>query len=154
MGQANLSIVVALYLAIFLNIIALIVMVIRNFTPTKTASPSAWFILVIGILGIVPLAFGWGADSLLMTGIIGRTNIVLLVPNVQVCLILAMATAGLFGLIVLGVCFIPLRPFMRAKQKWAGIVMLVLMEVVLITLAIAFQLHMSWLQRVGMRESF
>src|SRR5215510_3579878 len=121
MAQANLSIVIALYLAIFLTMIAVVVAVIRNFTAAKTVSPSAWFFVVIGTLAIVPLGLVWEGDSLLMGALMSRGNVALIAPNIQICLILTLATAGVFSLIVLAVSIIPLRPFMRAKRKWAGV---------------------------------
>ena len=153
MAGANLALVIALYVAIFLMMIAVVVAVIRNFVVIKTVSPSAWFFVVIGTMAIVPLALIWEGDSLLMGALMSRGNVALIAPNVRICLILTLATAGLFSLIVLAVSVIPLRPFMRAKRKWAGVVVLVLMEIVLIGLAAGFQLHMAWLQRVGLRQS-
>ena len=153
-AQANLSIVLSLYLAILLMTISIIVAVVRMFTANKTAAPSVWFFAIAELLAIVPLALAWKADSLLVGALIARANVALIASNVQLCLTLALVTAGLFSLILLVVSVIPLPSILRARQSWPPVVMLALMEISLIALAIAFQLHMSGLQRVGMRESF
>lgn len=154
MAEANLATVISLYLAIFLMTAAFILMIVRAVSTTQTASPSAWFFLIVGVLALAPLGFVWEANSLLMQTLMGRGNVSLIAPTIQLCLNLTLVTAGLFGLIVLVLSIISLPSFMHARQKWAPIFMLGLMEIVLIGLAIGFQLHMSWLQRVGLRESF
>ncbi len=154
MAEANLATVVSLYLAICVITTAVVLMIVRAVTTTQTASPSGWFFLIVGVLTLVPLGLVWEANSLLMQTLMGRGNVALVATTIQLCLNLTIVTAGLFGLIVLIGSVIPLPSFMRARRKWAPIVMLAVMEVVLIGLAIGFQIHMSWLQRVGLRESF
>jgi hypothetical protein len=112
------------------------------------------FFLIIGALAVIPLALVWQANSLLMGGLMTQANISVIAPNIQICLLLTLITAGLFSLALLAASVAPLPGFMRAKLKWTPIVMLVVMEVVLIALAIGFQVHMSWLRQVGIRESF
>jgi len=154
MAEANLAIVISLYLAVFLMTVSMMVAVIRLFTPTKAASPSVIFFVIISALAIIPLTFVWQANSLLMGGLMTRANISVIAPNIQVCLVLTLVTAGLFTLILLALSVAPLPGFMRARLKWTPVVMLVLMEILLIALAIGFQIHMSWLRQVGIRESF
>ena len=154
MAEANRSIVIALYLAVFLMTISMIVAIIRIFTATKTVAPSVWFFVIIELLAIVPLALAWEADSLLMGALMTRANVSMIASNIQVCLTLTLITAGLFSLILLVASVIPLPSIMQARRSWTPIVMLGVMEVTLIALAVAFQIHMSWLQRVGMRENF
>lgn len=153
-AQANLAIVISLYVALFLVTIGLLAAVIRIFTPTKTASPSVIFYLVIGVLAIIPLGLAWEADSLLIGTLVSRGNIAYIAPNIQTCVLLTTITAGLFSLILLAGSVVPLPGFFRARLKWTPIVMLVLMEIILIALAISFQVHMSWLRQVWARESF
>lgn len=154
MAEANLAIVITLYLALFLMTISLLVTIIRKFTAVKTAAPSALFFVIVGALAVVPLSFVWEANSLLLGALMGRANVAMIAPNIQICLVLTLVTAGLFSVILLAASVAPLPRFMRARRSWMPIVMLVLMEVMLIALSVAFYIHMSWLQRVGMRESF
>ncbi|MCM3871846.1 MAG: MotA/TolQ/ExbB proton channel family protein [Pyrinomonadaceae bacterium] len=68
-SEANLPVLVGLYFAIFLGVIGIIVIVVRCFMSTTTASPSAWFFLVAGALGLIPLVLLWEAESLLIQAI-------------------------------------------------------------------------------------
>lgn len=154
MAEANLATVVSLFLAIVAMTAAVVLMIVRAVTMTRTVSPSGWFFVIVGVLTLVPLGLVWEADSLLMQTLMGRGNVSLVAPTIQLCLNFTIVTAGLFSLIVLVASVVPLPSFFRARQKWAPVVTLALMEVVLIGLAIGFQIHMSWLQRVGLRESF
>lgn len=154
MAEANLATVVSLYLAIVVMTAAVVLMIVRAVTMTRTASPSGWFFVIVGVLTLVPLGLVWEANSLLMQALMGRGNVSLVAPTIQLCLNLTIVTAGLFFLIVLVASVIPLPSFLRVRHKWAPMVTLALMEVVLIGLAIGFQIHMSWLQQVGLRESF
>ena len=154
MAEANLSTVISLYFAIFLVGVSLVLMIVRAVTTTTTASPSAWFLVIVAVLSVVPLGLVWKANSLLMQTLMGRGNVSFVAPTIQLCLNLTLITAGLFSLILLSGSVVPLPSVLRAKRSWAPIVVLVLIEVVLIGLAVVFQMHMSWLQRVGMRESF
>ena len=45
MAEANLAVVLAFYLAIFVGFVGLVVMVVRSFMVTTTASPAAAFFL-------------------------------------------------------------------------------------------------------------
>src|SRR5947209_2809426 len=66
MAEADLFVLVALYLAIFVGVIGIVVMVIRSLMATTTASPSSWFFLINGSLGFVPLLLLWEAQTLLV----------------------------------------------------------------------------------------
>ncbi len=153
-AQANLAILISLCVAVFLATISLLVAVIRIFTPTKTASPSVIFYIVMGVLAVIPLGLAWEADSLLIGTLASRGNISVIAPNIQTCVLLTTITAALFSLILIAGSFVPLPSFFRARLKWTPMVMLVLMEIILIALAIGFQVHMSWLRQVWARESF
>jgi hypothetical protein len=154
LAQAQISIVLAFYLAIFVTAISIIVMAVRSFIATKTASPSGWFILVIALLGSVPLSLAWKAHTLLLGSIMNRVGIVTVASTIQLCSTLALITAGVFSVVLLIGSLAPLPSVLRAKRSWAPIIVLVLMEIALIALAVIFQMNMAWLQRVGMREGF
>lgn len=74
--------------------------------------------------------------------------------TIQLCLTLTLATAAAIALILLGVSFVPLPSVLRAKRNYAPLVILVLTEVVLIGMAIAFQVRTSWFQQVGITGHF
>lgn len=152
MAEANLAIVISLYFAIFLMVIALIVAVVRTFMMTQTASPSAWWFAIAAAVSLGPLGLVWKANSLLMQVIFSRANIIEVVSAIQLCLTLALITAVAFSLLLLVGSVVPLPSFLHGKRSWSPIVALVLMEIVLIGLAVGFQMHMSGLMRL--RESY
>ena len=143
--EADLPTIVALYLAVFVGFIGIVVIVIRAFMSTSTASPSAWFFLIAGGLSLIPLLLVWEAQSLLVEGMSVR-NISQLASSIQLCLVFTMVTSAAFALVLLIVSVVPLPSVMRAKRKYASILVLVLMEIVMIGMAVAFQVRASRLQ--------
>lgn len=156
MAEADLAITIALYLGVFVGFIGIVVMVIRSFLSTTTASPSAWFFLVAGGLGFVPMVLLWEAESLLIQAISPgyRGGIALVASTIQLCLTMTLITAPTFALILLVASLVPLPSVLRAKGNYAPLVVLVLMEVLLIGMAVAFQVRTSWFHQVGITEHF
>ena len=149
MAGANLAVVIALYLAIFVGFIGIVVMVIRSFMSTTTASPAAWFFLITGIISLTPLLLLWEAQSLMIQAITpGSGGIVHYVSNIRLCLSLALVASAVLVLILLIASLIPLPKVLRTKRNWTPLLILVSMEFVLIGTAIAFQVRTSWLQQV------
>ena len=70
--EAELPTIVALYLAAFVGFIGIVVIVIRAFLSTTTATPSAWFFLIAGSFSLIPLLLVWEAQSLLVEGMTDR----------------------------------------------------------------------------------
>ena len=68
-SEANVAILVTLYLAIFVGGAGVVIGLVRLFTTTTTASPSAWYYLIAGILGLTPMFALWRAQSLLLDAI-------------------------------------------------------------------------------------
>src|SRR5687767_16004744 len=58
-SEANLAILITLYLAIFVGAAGVVIGLVRLFTTTTTASPSALYYLIAGILGLVPMFALW-----------------------------------------------------------------------------------------------
>jgi hypothetical protein len=69
MAEANLAVVGALYLAVFIGFIGIVAMVIRSLMSTSTASPAAWFFLITGLMSLIPLLMLWEAQSLMIQAI-------------------------------------------------------------------------------------
>lgn len=154
LAEASLPTVVALYLAIFVMAIGVIVMIIRAATNPTTASPSALFFAIILLLSFLPLGLAWKANSLLIGTLMARGNVSIVAPTIQLFSNITVVTSLLFSLIVITAVLIPLPSFLRTRRTWPPIVMLVMIEIVLIGLVIGFQMHMTWLRGVGLRESF
>jgi hypothetical protein len=155
-SEANLPVLIGLYFAIFLGVIGIIVIVVRCFMSTTTASPSAWFFLVAGALGLIPLVLLWEAESLLIKAISPgySGDISMMASTIQLYLTLTLITAATFALILLVASLVPLPFVLRAKRRYAPLVILGLMEAVLIGMAFAFQIRTSWFHKVGITEHF
>jgi hypothetical protein len=154
MAEANIAIIVALYLGAFVGFLGIVVTVIRMFVSTKSASPSAWFFLIVGGLSFIPTALLWEAQTLLAQTIANRGNVALVAQTLNWCLTLAVVTAAAFGLLFLIASLVPLPTVFRARRSYMPLIVLVLMEFMLIGLAIGFQLHNSWLYQVKLSERF
>jgi hypothetical protein len=153
LAEADLAIVIALHLAIFVGFIGIVLMVIRSFMSTTTASPAAWFFLITGILSLVPLLLLWEAQSLMVSAITpGSGGIVQFVSNIRLCLSLTLVTSAGFALILMLAALIPLPKVLRAKRNWAPLLILVSMELALIGSAVAFQVRTSWFHQVKFSE--
>lgn len=153
MAEADLAITIALYLGVFVGFIGIVVMLVRSFVSTTTASPSAWFFLITGCLSLTPLLLLWRAQSLLVQGISpGSGGLVEVAASIQLCLTMTLVTAAAFALILLVASLAPLPFTFRAKRGYAPTLVLVLMEIVLIGMAVAFQFRISWLHQVKFAE--
>lgn len=154
-SEANLPVLIGLYFAILLGTIGIIVIVVRCFISTTTASPSAWFFAVAGSLTFIPLVFLWKAESLLIQGISpGSGNIVFLASTIQLYLTVTLVTTATFALILLVASLAPLPSILKAKRSYAPLVVLMLIEVALIGMAVAFQVRTSWFHQVGIAGHF
>jgi hypothetical protein len=153
MAEANLPVLVALYLAIFMGMIGILIMIIRCFVSTTTASPSAWFFAIGGVLASMPLMFLWEAQSLMVAGMKGG-NVSLVASSIQLCLTLTIVTSALFVLILLVASVTPLPSLLRAKRNWAPLLLLATTGFALIGAAVAFQIQTSWLYGVSAAEQF
>ena len=151
MAEANLATTVAMYFALFIGFIGIVVMAIRAFTVTTTASPSAWFFALTGLLTLVPLVFLWTAQSFFLEGIRGG-NISLAAGNIVLFLRLTIGACAVLAPLLLFAAFIPLPPAFRAKNKWAPVILLVFMAIVMIGTVAAFQRRISWLYQAREAE--
>jgi hypothetical protein len=152
MAEANLAVVGALYLAVFVGFIGIVGMVIRSFM-SSTAFPAAWFFLITGLMSLIPLLLLWEAQSLMIQAITpGSGGIVHYVSTIRLCLSLALVGAAVFALILMVASLIPLPSVLRAKRNWAPLLVLVLMELALIGMAVAFQVRTSWFHQVKFAE--
>lgn len=153
MAEANLAVVLALYLAVFIGFAGILVMALRSFMATTTASPAAAFFLITGTISLIPTVLLWEAQSLMIQAISpGGGGIVQLVSSIRLCLSLAMIMSAVLVLILLIASLIPLPELLRSKQIWAPLIVVVLLELALIGMAVAFQVRTSWLYDVKAAE--
>ena len=145
--EANIPIVVTLYLGVILGFAGIAVGLVRILTTTMTATPSSWFFLITGIIGLVPVLLLWEAQSLLLGVIFGRSpgGVVEVARQVSLLSMLTMLLGAVSILILLVSAFVPLPRILHAKRKWAPLVMLLLMETAVIALTVLYHLRNAWL---------
>ena len=143
----------ALYLGVIGGLIVIIVLIIRMFMQTKTASPSSWFFILCGFLLLVPAGLFFEAESMIievLTVPASSTGIAGVASNVSLFLILSVASALLVFLLMLVISVIPFSA--RSKPRWGPLICAILIELLIIAAAVAFQLRFLWLYNAGLSE--
>ena len=145
--EANIPIVVTLYLGVILGFAGVAVGLVRMFTTTTTATPSSWFFLITGIIGLVPVLLLWEAQSLLLGVIFGRLpgGVVEVARQVVLLSMMTMLAGAVSILILLVSVFVPLPRILHARRKWAPVVMLLLIETAVIAMTVLYHLRNAWL---------
>jgi hypothetical protein len=156
MSDANLAVVITLYLAIFVGFFGIIVGLVRGFSNTTTASPSGWLFLVMGLLGLAPTVTLWEAESLLLGVLITPSGqgIVTVAGQITTCLMLTIGLAALGCVVLLVASVVPLPAVLQAKRKWAPVIFSFVMEVALIWITVAYHMRTAWFYRTRLTERF
>lgn len=150
LAGANIPTLGALYVSIVIGLVAILIVLARDESASATAS--GWFYLIAGMLGLGPVLLYWQAESLLIGVLVNReVGIVSVAARISQYLVLTPVMAFVAALILLVASFVPLPAF-RAKRKAGPVIVLVLFEIALIVLAVAFQLRTSWLNQVRLTE--
>jgi len=147
MREANLPIVVALYLGLILGFAGVVIGLVRMFTTITTAPPSAWYFLFVGVVGLVPILLLWEAQSLVLGVVFSRATggVVEVARQVTLLSILTILLGAVSALILLVTAFVPLPRILYAKRKWAPVVMLLVIETAMIVMTVLFHLRNAWL---------
>jgi hypothetical protein len=156
MSEANIAIVAALYLAVFVGLIGIVVGIVRCVSTTTTASPSSWFFLVTAMIGLAPVLTLWQAESFFLGALTSRSGpgMISVIRLIDTCLTLTLGLAAVGVVVLLVASLIPLPAFLRAKQKWAPVIFLVLMELALIVMTVLFHLRTAWFYNVKLSETY
>lgn len=139
----------SLYLQIILAIAVFIILVVRMVMKTKTASPSSWFFLLSGILCLIPVVTLFEAQSMIIEVLIAPTSaeISAIGSTVGLLLILIMAAAPIIFILLTALSVIPFST--KKSPRWSPLVTTVLVEILIIAVAIAFQLRFLWLYKAS-----
>jgi hypothetical protein len=156
MSEANLAVVIALYLAIFVGLVGVIIGLVRAFSTTTTASPSGWLILFLGVLAFAPMLTLWRAESLLLDVLTSRSGsgIVSVADQIIMCLMLTIGLAAVGCVVLLVASVVPLPAVLGAKRKWSPVIFLVVMELALISMTVAYHLRTYWFYQARLNERF
>ncbi|MFY9619073.1 MAG: hypothetical protein WAM70_15890 [Pyrinomonadaceae bacterium] len=147
-SEANVAILVTLYLAIVVGGAGVVIGLVRLFTTTTTASPSAWYYLIAGILGLMPMFALWRAQSLLLNAIFPHSTgagVSEVAGQITFFSIVAVVVGGVSILILLASAFVPLPAILHAKRKWAPLIALLVMETAIIAMTVVYHLRTAWL---------
>lgn len=143
----------SLYFGAFCGLIVIVVLIIRMFMETKTASPASWFFIFCGFLFLVPAGLFFEAESMIIEVLTipdSSTNPAEVGANVSSFLISSIA-ATLFIFIVM--IIMSVIPFSTAsKPKWSSLINAIVVEFLIIAAAVAFQLRYLWLYKAGSSE--
>lgn len=145
-SEANLAILVTLYLAIIVGFVGVVIGLARMFTTVTTASPSGWYFIITGVLGLLPMMSLWQAQSTLLNVLFSRSvGLVEVAGQITLFSIVAMCLGVVVALVLLVSAVVPLPTILRAKRKWAPVVMLLVMETAIIVMTVLFHLRTAWL---------
>jgi len=153
MAEATLPTAQALNFACAVGLIAILVAIIRLFTTNTTASPSVLFLLIAALIGLLPLALLWQAESIFIAALAqarlpGSGGLSHSAATIQTWLILTMVFGVVTAAILLIGSLIPLPGIMRARRGYASLLVLLLMEAALIGMAVIFNARLARLQEV------
>lgn len=142
-GLAEYSVIplVFLYAASALGVVAICVAIGRLVIQTKTASPSGISYIVLGILSLVPAAFVWQSGSIIISVLDGssREGMGELGATIATYCTIAMIAAPIILVILLAWSLIPFKSL--PGRRFGPIICLILVEILLVAVAIAFQLR-------------
>jgi hypothetical protein len=142
----------SLYLAAFCGFIVIIVLIIRMIMQTKTASPASWFFVLCGFFLLVPAGLFFEAESMIievLTAPVDSIGIAGVASNVSLFLILSVASALFVFVILLVMSVIPFST--SSKPRWSPLITAILIEILIIIAAVAFQLRFLWLYNAALQ---
>jgi biopolymer transport protein ExbD len=137
-NEASLPLTISLYLAAVCGIALIIVLIVRIFIQTKTASPPIWFFLLGGILCLLPATLFWIAKWLIIEALspgssIGENGVAGVGGRIAQLLMGSIIAAPIVILFLLAASVLPLRS--RSKTKWFSLAGAVLIQILLIAVA-------------------
>lgn len=155
-SEANVAIVVLLYLAVFVGFFGIIIGIVRAVLATATATPAGWLFPVMGVLGIAPMLALWRAESLLLDVLMSRVGpgVAAVADQISLCLYLAIGLAPFACLILSVASVVPLPAALRATSKWSPVIFLVLVEFVIIGMTVAYHLRTYYFYQAKINERF
>jgi biopolymer transport protein ExbD len=141
MTRASLPVVASFYLAALVSLVAIIVLVVRTFVPTKTASPPFWFYAVGGVLCLIPAALFWRVEHLVIEALspgssIGGAGVSGVASEISTLLMISIASAPIAFIILAALSVLPFKS--RPGPKWGSLIVSILIAIMFAGFAIAF----------------
>lgn len=147
--ESTYPVLIALYLAALLGFGVIVMLIVRMVMQTQKASPSSWFFLLGGLLCLAPAVLFLEAESLIIEVLINpqpSIGIATIASNISLLSILSIVSALAAFLIVIVLSVLPFSS--RSKPKWSPLIAALLVEILIIGLAIFFQLRLLWLYKL------
>ena len=140
MKEAALPAIISLYLAAGCGIVVIVVLVVRMFVQTKTASPPIWFFVIGGILCLLPAGLFWKAELMILEVLspgssIGAGGIGNVASDISQLLMLSLIATPIVFILLVVASVLPLSS--RSKKQWSSLIGAMAIEILLIAVAIA-----------------
>jgi|GEM_PF-100790 len=140
MKEASLRVTVSLYLAALLGFAVIVVIVLRMFVRTTTASPAFWFFAIGGILSLIPAALFWKAERLVIEVLspgssIAAAGVAGVAADLSRLLLSSIVAAPFVFIILVVLSVLPFKS--RPRPKWGSLIVTILIAMVFIGTAIA-----------------
>jgi hypothetical protein len=135
-----------LYLGILGGVVVIIILIVRFFMQTKTTSPSLWFFILCSFLFLVPSGLFFEAQSMIIEVFISpviSTGIGGIASNINLLLILSVAAMLFIAIFLIVMSVVPFKTI--SKPKWSPLIGAIILEILMIAAAVAFQLRFLWL---------
>ena len=151
-AETNVPVLVGLYFAIGGGFIAIITAAVRTVVETTTASPPAWFYF-ISALAFLSVGLLWITQSIFLSALYpGSAGISHVAPTIEILVTTTTIVGPLFAFLLFVVSVLTVKS--KSQRQWPALLVLVMIQLVLIAGAIAFQMRTLWLWRVVEAESF
>ena len=140
MKEASLPVTVSLYLAALLGIAVIIVLAVRMFVQTTTASPGFWFFAIGGVLSLIPAALFWKAELLVIEVLspgsaIAAGGVAGVGADLSRLLLFSIVTAPIVFIFLVVLSVLPFTA--RPRPKWGSLIVTILIAMVFVGTAIA-----------------
>jgi len=150
-AEANVAVLTGLYLGILVGFVALGIAVLRMFTAKKRASPPGLFYLLPGLIALLPAALVWYVESLVIDVLRGAGSsesggMAGVAPHVGILLNVAVLAVPITVVILALLAFFPFTA--RAGGKIGPTIVLLIMDILFIATAMAFQYRTIFLYQL------
>lgn len=143
MNNASFIATGTLYLAIICGLVAIVILVRRDFVSAKTASPPVWFFAAIGVLYLLPTWLYWKAHLLVLEALRPNTSIPtsemgMTGAHIAELLLWSIVAAVVTSILMVVLAVAPLPS--RSESARTSLIAATVLEVLLIVTAIVVQI--------------
>lgn len=140
-----------LYFGAFCGLIVILVLIVRMFMETKTASPPSWFFIVCGLFFLVPVGLFFEASSMVIEAVTipnSSTNMGTVVGTVSLLLMLSIASMLVVSILMLVMSVIPFST--ASKPRFGSLITVMFVEFLIIIAVIVFHSRYLWLYEAAL----